>query len=60
VTAEALELQAEGKIVSRQAPGIVAVVEKTFDPVATWTKVAALALPVMTAPSLLMVADVAS
>lgn len=59
VTAEALELQSEGKIVSRQAPGIVAVVEKTFDPVATWTKVAALAIPVMTAPSLLMVADVA-
>lgn len=59
VTAEALELQSEGKIVSRQAPGIVAVVEKTFDPVATWTKVAGLALPVMTTPSLLMVADVA-
>lgn len=60
ITAEALELQSEGKLVARQVPGIVAVVEKTFDPVATWTKVAALALPVITAPSLLMVADVAS
>lgn len=59
VTAEALELQSEGKIVARQAPGIVAVVEKTFDPVATWTKVAALALPVITAPSLQMIATVA-
>lgn len=58
VTAEALELQSEGKIVSRQAPGIVAVVEKTFDPVATWTKVAALGLPVISAPSLQMVATV--
>lgn len=60
VTAEALELQSEGKIVSRQAPGLVGVIEKTFDPVATWTKVAGLALPVVTAPSLVMKITVGS
>lgn len=60
ITAEAIELQSEGKIVGRQAPGLCAVVEKTFDPVATWTKVAGLALPVLTAPSLVMSITVGS
>lgn len=60
VTAEALMLQEAGRIVSRQAPGLIGVIEKTFDPVATWTKVAGIALPVMTAPSLVMAITVAS
>lgn len=59
VTAEALELQAEGKIVARQAPGLVAVIDKTFDPVSTWTKVAGVAVPVLTGPSLIMPVTVA-
>ena len=58
VTAEALELRSEGQIVGTQAPGIVAVLEKTFDPVATWTKAAAIALPVIANPALIVTADV--
>lgn len=58
VTAEALELRSEGKIVATQAPGVVAVLEKTFDPVATWTKAAAIALPVIANPGLIITADV--
>lgn len=58
VTAEALELQSEGQIVASQAPGVVAVVEKTFDPVATWTKAAGIALPVIGNPELLLQATV--
>lgn len=58
VTAEALELQSEGQIVASQAPGIVAVVEKTFDPVRTWTKAAGIGLPVLANPELLFIADV--
>jgi hypothetical protein len=42
-----------------QAPGLVSVVEKTFDPVATWTKSAAVALPVLVNPNLSFSADVA-
>ena len=58
VTAEALELQAEGQLVASQAPGIVAVVEKTFDPVSTWTKSAGIGVPVIANPELLFVATV--
>lgn len=57
-TAEALELVSEGKLDSRAAPGIVVVVDKTFDPVATWTKAAGIILPVLTNPNALLVADV--
>lgn len=57
-TAEALELRSTGQIVASQAPGIVAVVDKTFDPVATWTKASAIALPVLANPSLILTADV--
>jgi hypothetical protein len=57
-TAEALELVGARQINIDQAPGMVSVVEKTFDPVATWTKVAAIALPVLINPDLTLVADV--
>ena len=58
-TAEALELVDAQQIGIDQAPGMVAVVEKTFDPVATWTKAAAVALPVLVNPDLSFSADVA-
>lgn len=58
VTAESLELQAEGQIEATATPGIVAVVEKTFDPVATWTKSAGIALPTIANPELLLQAVV--
>lgn len=57
-TAEALELTEAQQISQDQAPGMVSVVSKTFDPVATWTKVAAIALPVLANPNLTFVADV--
>lgn len=57
-TAEAIELAGAQQIGAGQAPGMVSVVEKTFDPVKTWTKVAAIALPVLTNPNLTLVADV--
>ncbi len=58
-TAESLELVGAQQISVDQAPGLVAVVEKTFDPVATWTKAAAIALPVLVNPNLTLTADVA-
>ena len=50
VTAEALELQGAGQIAADKVPGMVVVNDKTFDPVATWTKVAAIALPTIANP----------
>lgn len=58
VTAEALELVGAQQISQDQAPGLTVVVEKTFDPVATWTKGSAVALPVLVNPDLTMVATV--
>lgn len=57
-TAEALELAGASQISQDEAPGMVSVVEKTFDPVSTWTKAVAIALPVMINPNLTFVADV--
>lgn len=60
VTAEALEL-AGGQnpgLLFAQAPGLVGVVMRDGDPVRTWTKVAALGMPIITDPKRLMVADV--
>jgi hypothetical protein len=51
-TAEALELVEAKAIGQDQAPGMVATVHKTDDPVATWTKVAAIGLPVLPNPNL--------
>lgn len=57
-TAEAIELVGAQQITSSQGPGMIAVVEKTFDPVATWTKVASVALPVLVNPNLTLAATV--
>lgn len=57
-TAEAIELAGAQQIANDQVPGMVAVVDKTYDPVATWTKAAAIALPVLMNPDLTLVADV--
>lgn len=58
ITAEALELRQAGQMVAGAEAGIVAVVDKTFDPVATWTKAAAIAVPVVANPDLVISADV--
>lgn len=52
VTAEAMRLAGIGRLAASVAPGIVAVVEDTFDPVHTWTKAAGLALPLLANPNL--------
>lgn len=60
ITAEALEL-ASGQNPSLEfedLPGLVGVVMKEGDPVRTWTKVGATAMPLIQAPKRLMVADV--
>lgn len=57
-TAEALELVGARQLEADQAPGLTAVVEKTFDPVATWTKAAAISLPVLWDANLTMRATV--
>lgn len=58
ITAEALELVNGGYLTTEQAPGLTSVVFKDYDPVATWTKTAALALPVLANPDLTFVATV--
>lgn len=58
VTAESMRLVAAGQLGAEDAPGLVAVIEETFDPVATWTKAAAIALPVLANPELVLSADV--
>jgi hypothetical protein len=56
-TAEALELVGAQQIDNDQAPGMVAVIDKTFDTLATWTKAAAIGLPIMYEPNRTLVAD---
>ena len=60
VTAEALELagQQNPGLTFAEAPGLVGVVLRDGDPVRVWTKVTAIAMPVITEPRLLLVADV--
>lgn len=60
ITAEALELsQGENpSLAFEDLPGLVGVVLKEGDPVRTWTKVGATALPLIDFPKRLMVADV--
>src|ERR1035437_2871888 len=58
ITAEALELAGAGQITTQQAPGIISVVDKTFDPVSLWTKVAAVAIPVIANPRMLLISVV--
>lgn len=57
-TVEALELVEARQIAGDDAPGLIAVVEKTSDPVRIWTKVGGIALPVLINPNLTFVADV--
>jgi hypothetical protein len=60
VTAESLSL-ATGQnpgLTFNELPGLVGVVMKSGDPVQTWTKVAAVGMPLITNPKLLFVADV--
>jgi len=57
-TAESLELVEAQAINQDQAPGMVATIHKLDDPVSTWTKVAAIALPVLINPNLTLTATV--
>lgn len=57
-TAESLELVEAQEIAGDEAPGLVAVVDKTSDPVSTWTKVAGIALPVVMNPDYTLAAKV--
>lgn len=57
-TAESLELVGANQINIDQAPGLISVVEKTFDPVATWTKAAGVTLPIIANPDLTLCATV--
>lgn len=57
-TAEAIELAGARAIANDQIAGMTAVVDKTFDPVSLWTKVSAIALPVLYQPDAITVATV--
>lgn len=51
-TAESLVLQEARAIAANEAPGLVATIHAMDDPVATWTKVAGIALPALVNPNL--------
>lgn len=60
ITAEAVKLRTAGQITVESLQGPVATVSQTgFDPVVTWTKATALAVPIIVEPKRLLVADVA-
>lgn len=59
VTAESLELVGKGFLDVSTAPGLVGVGMTEFDPVTKWTKVAALAVPVLKDPLLITVLTIA-
>jgi hypothetical protein len=58
ITAEALELAEAQRINVADAPGLVAVVMKTFDPVSVWTKVGGVGMPIIANPLRLLSADI--
>jgi hypothetical protein len=60
ITAESLVLATGGNpgLAFEELPGLVGVVMTEGDPVQTWTKVAAVGMPLITNPKLLFVADV--
>lgn len=60
ITAEALALSTGQNpgLTFQELPGLVGVVMRSGDPVITWTKVAAVGMPLITGPDRLMVADV--
>lgn len=57
-TAEALQLTEARAIANDQAPGMVAVVTNTDEPVATWTKAVAVGLPLIANPNLTLTSQV--
>lgn len=57
-TAESLALVEANAIANDEAPGMVSTVHSNDDPVSTWTKVGAVALPVMPNPDLTLTATV--
>lgn len=59
-TVEALNLARAGFLSPGSAPGMTATNMITYDPEHTWTKVAALAIPVLKDPNAVMVADVST
>lgn len=60
ITAESLELAGldNPQLTYSQLPGLVGCVMKTFDPVATWTKVGGVVMPVIYEPRKLLAASV--
>lgn len=58
VTAEAMRLRRFGQLIEGQEPGVVAVIDEEWDPVATWTKAVAVAVPIVGNPRFLLLADV--
>lgn len=50
VTAEALDAVQAGYDTLATAPGLYGIVDRTFDPIQTWTKVSGIALPVLKDP----------
>lgn len=59
VTAESLELQRNGFLTAEELPGVTAVTHFTSSPVTRWTEAVAVALPVLSRPTRVLVADVA-
>lgn len=59
VTAEALELQRNGFLTRDELPGITAVTHFTSSPVRRWTEAVAVALPILSRPHRVLIADVA-
>lgn len=57
-TAESIALAEARAIAQDQAPGMIATVHSEDDPVSTWTKVGAIALPVVPNPNLTLTATV--
>lgn len=57
-TAESLELVGAQQLEQAQAPGLTSVVDRTFNPVATWTLATAISLPVLYEPNLTLRATV--
>jgi hypothetical protein len=57
ITAEATEMIEQGRIELEDAPGIVAVVMRTFSPIQTWTNAAGIIMPVIRQPEAHMILE---
>jgi hypothetical protein len=60
LTAEGLELVGSGFMTAATAPGLVAVIDKDFDPVKHWTKVVGVRVPVIKDPKKIAKATVSA